>query len=88
MFGLVAFDSSTIDQLHVAPVHQGVGIGSRLLAKAREGAGATLELVTHQGNDGARSFYERHGFRAIRFAASAAPESACVVRYRWSRGGA
>ena len=86
--GLIAFDAAKIDQLHVAPAYQGLGIGSLLLAKAREDAGATLELVTHQGNDRARSFYERHGFRAIRFAVSAEPEAACVVRYQWSRDGA
>ena len=73
-----------LDQLYVAPGHTGRGIGSRLvdLAKARQPAG--LQLWTFQVNDGARRFYERHGFRAVEQTDGAGNEERQPdVRYAW-----
>ncbi|RYB94939.1 N-acetyltransferase [Nocardioides oleivorans] len=50
-------------KLYVHPAHQGLGIGSRLLAEIEalvEGDELWLEVV--DGNDRAVGFYEAHGF--------------------------
>ncbi|MGH9363111.1 MAG: GNAT family N-acetyltransferase [Thermoanaerobaculia bacterium] len=56
--------------LDVAPGRQRGGIGGRLLAAAEEwlwGAGAAaIALETPAGEGGARAFYERHGYSAVR----------------------
>ena len=41
------------------------GIGSRLLALAKELSRGKLQLHTFEINLGARAFYEKHGFRVI-----------------------
>jgi len=51
-------------------------------AQARRPAG--LELWTFQVNDGARRFYERHGFRAVEVTDGAGNEERQPdVRYAW-----
>jgi ribosomal protein S18 acetylase RimI-like enzyme len=64
-------DTATIvvDQLFVAPGHEGRGIGHRLLAFAEgyaiaERAGA-LRVVAERDNWRAQSFYRRSGFVAV-----------------------
>jgi hypothetical protein len=42
-----------------------------------------LRLFTFQRNVPARSFYEKYGFRAVRFGVSPAPENEPDVEYRW-----
>ncbi|MGH6915841.1 MAG: GNAT family N-acetyltransferase [Geminicoccales bacterium] len=65
VIGVVALGQETVEQLYVAPGHTGAGIGGRLLELAKERRPAGLHLYTFQVNDGARRFYERHGFRVI-----------------------
>jgi GNAT superfamily N-acetyltransferase len=73
-----------LDQLYVAPGHTGRGIGSRLLWLAKEREPAGLQLWTFQVNDGARRFYERHGFRAVEMTdGSGNEERQPDVRYAW-----
>jgi GNAT superfamily N-acetyltransferase len=73
-----------LDQLYVAPGHTGRGIGSRLLGLAKEREPAGLQLWTFQVNDGARRFYERHGFRAVEMTdGSGNEERQPDVRYAW-----
>lgn len=74
-----------IGQLHVAPAHQGQGVGSALLEKARSLFPEGLRLFTHQRNEKARRFYEARGFEAIRFGTSPPPENEPDVRYEWRR---
>jgi len=53
-------------KLYVHPDHQGLGIGSRLLAEIEalvEGDELWLEVV--DGNDEAVGFYEAHGFAEV-----------------------
>ena len=53
-------------KLYVHPEHQGLGIGSRLLAEIEalvEGDELWLEVV--DGNDRAVGFYEAHGFAEV-----------------------
>ena len=64
LIGFVAFRDGWIDHLFVAPEHQGVGLGTRLLDQAKA-AQSRLRLWTFQRNDGARNFYESHGFVQI-----------------------
>lgn len=84
--GLLAIAESYVDRLYVATDCQRRGIGTRLLAKARELSPERLTLHTHQKNTQARSFYEGHGFRVVRFGVSPPPESEPDVEYGWDRG--
>jgi GNAT superfamily N-acetyltransferase len=82
--GFIALGDASVEQLYVLPGWTGRGIGSRLvrLAQARRPGG--LELWTFQVNDGARHFYERHGFRAIELTDGAGNEEREPdVRYVW-----
>ncbi|MBL0726273.1 GNAT family N-acetyltransferase [Piscinibacter sp. HJYY11] len=69
--------TSWIDQLYVLPGHVGQGIGSRLLELALASLARPIRLYTFQANAGARRFYERHGFRAIKFTDGSANEERC-----------
>ncbi|HXO21685.1 MAG TPA: N-acetyltransferase [Thermoanaerobaculia bacterium] len=67
--GLASRGRGHIVTLDVPPEGQGKGIGSRLLAAAEErlfnrGARAIL-LETVAGEEGARGFYERHGYVVV-----------------------
>lgn len=57
-----------ITQMAVDPERVGQGIGTRLLLHGLRALPRPVQLYTFQANTGARRFYERHGFRAIRFA--------------------
>ena len=84
MVGMVAFRSGWIDQLYVLPGHQGEGVGTSLLevAKANE---TELSVWTFQRNEGARRFYERHGFVAVEETdGSGNEEREPDVGYRWT----
>jgi ribosomal protein S18 acetylase RimI-like enzyme len=81
--GLVALKEDFIDQLYVAVEQQRRGVGTALLQKARELSPAGLRLYTFQKNLSARAFYEKHGFQAIRYGVSPAPEREPDVEYHW-----
>ena len=81
--GVLAIGDHAIEQLHVEPQHQGRGVGTALLERAKALSPEGLTLSTHQRNERARAFYERHGFRAVRFGVSAPPESEPDVTYAW-----
>ena len=55
-----------LDELYVAPEFRGQGIGSAmiaaLLAKAREEGWELVDINVDECDEGARRFYERHGF--------------------------
>jgi len=57
--------SGWIDQMYLAPAAIGQGIGALLMERAKELLGAPIRIYTFQKNDGARRFYQRHGFREI-----------------------
>src|SRR5215207_5775417 len=54
-----------LHEIFVAPEHQQRGLGSRLMALAKERAPAGLSLHTLQRNAQAAAFYERHGFAVV-----------------------
>jgi GNAT superfamily N-acetyltransferase len=64
--GILVLDGEFVDQLYVEPELTGRGIGSALLAVAKRERPQGLRLWAFQTNTGARRFYERHGFVAVR----------------------
>jgi ribosomal protein S18 acetylase RimI-like enzyme len=83
VIGYLAMKGSHIDRLYVDPTQQGTGCGTRLLNFAKAVSPDGLQLHTHQRNHRARAFYEKHGFSAVRFGMSPAPECAPDVEYHW-----
>jgi ribosomal protein S18 acetylase RimI-like enzyme len=83
ILGYLALKGSYLDRLYVRPEAQRKGVGLALLQKAWELSPAGLELHTHQENTKARRFYEKYGFKAVRFGISPPPESAPDVEYHW-----
>jgi GNAT superfamily N-acetyltransferase len=73
-----------VEQLYVDPEHTGAGIGSRLIELAKDRSPAGLQLWTFQANEGARRFYERHGFTVVELTDGAGNEEHQPdVRYAW-----
>ena len=81
--GLLARKGDFIDQLFVHPDLQRRGMGTALLRKAAELSPDGLRLFTFQRNERARRFYEKHGFRVVKFGTSRPPENEPDVEYRW-----
>ena len=81
--GFLAVDGSYVDRLYVHPRCQRRGVGSLLLQKALELSPDGVELHTHQKNETACAFYEKHGFRPVRYGTSPPPESEPDVEYHW-----
>jgi len=82
---LLLLEPGWIDQLYVRPDVLGQGIGSELVAKAKELMPDGLELWTFQSNPRAHKFYERHGFTAVeRTDGSGNEEREPDVRYVWT----
>jgi GNAT superfamily N-acetyltransferase len=81
--GFLAMKGSYIDRMYVDPSEWRKGCGTRLIEAAKNLSHEGLELCTHQANQAARTFYEKHGFTAVRFGISPAPESAPDVEYHW-----
>ena len=82
--GFLSLGEAVVEQLYVAPGWTGHGIGGRLMGLAKQRRPSGLELYTFQVNDGARRFYERHGFSAVWFGdGSENEERQPDVRYAW-----
>jgi GNAT superfamily N-acetyltransferase len=79
----LAMKGASIDRLYVDPIEWRKGWGTQLVNIAKHVSPIGLELHTHQENFPARVFYERHGFRAVKFGLSPPPESAPDVEYHW-----
>jgi GNAT superfamily N-acetyltransferase len=79
----LAIRGSDVDRMYVDPSHWREGWGTRFIALAKRLSPTGLELHTHQENSMARSFYEKHGFRPVRFGVSPPPECAPDVEYHW-----
>lgn len=84
--GYVTVDGTELNDLYIRPTMQGKGVGSALLAKAKELSPGELLLWTFQRNEKARRFYERRAFTAIEFTdGSGNEEREPDVRYQWFR---
>jgi GNAT superfamily N-acetyltransferase len=63
--GFGALTGAMLEHLYVHPDHQGRGIGTLLLDQAKRQRPKGFRLWLFQQNEGARRFYERHGFRLV-----------------------
>ena len=82
--GYMALAGGMLDHLYVAPGHQGRGIGSLLLDKAKALRPAGLRLYAFQRNSRARAFYEARGFVAVAFSDGADnEENEPDILYQW-----
>lgn len=68
---------SWITQMSVTPTLVAHGIGRCLLEHAIATLPLPIRLYTFQPNSGARRFYERHGFRPLRFGDGRDNEERC-----------
>ena len=62
LVGVALVREGFLTQLYVAPGHQGGGVGSALLARARASTGQPMQLWVFARNSAARRFYARRGF--------------------------
>ena len=67
ILGFLALDEDYLNQLYLRPGHYRQGIGSRLLAVAKQESSGRLRLHTFQRNARAEAFYKAHGFRIVDF---------------------
>lgn len=67
LVGFVAASAESIAQLYVRVGWQRRGIGTRLLAWAKEQSTGSLWLYTFARNQGARAFYARQGFAEVAY---------------------
>lgn len=82
--GFLSVAGDHLDHLYVRPGYHRVGIGNRLLAKAKEHSPHRLQLFTFQRNGRARAFYEARGFVAVDFNdGSRNEEGEPDVLYEW-----
>jgi len=79
----MAISGEFIDQLFFDPEYQRRGFGLALLEHARRLSPNHLWLYTLQINTGGRVFYEKNGFKAVKFGISPAPESEPDIEYHW-----
>jgi len=62
ILGFLAIDREMLEKLYVEPDVQNRGVGTALLTKAKALRPEGFVLWVFQKNEGARRFYERHGF--------------------------
>ncbi|WP_326632756.1 MULTISPECIES: GNAT family N-acetyltransferase [unclassified Streptomyces] len=88
VLGFASVDGTELEHLYLRPDVRRRGIGSLLLATAREISPEELTLHVFQRNTVARAFYERHGFTAVDFNdGSRNEEKEPDVLYRWTARG-
>jgi ribosomal protein S18 acetylase RimI-like enzyme len=63
--GFAGVGRSELTHLYVDPPAQNRGVGTALLDHVKSLRPDRLELWVFQANEGARRFYERHGFRLV-----------------------
>ena len=81
---LMALSDTMVEQLYVAPDHIGHGVGTRLLALAKDRRPGGLDLYCFQVNHRARTFYEHRGFRVVATGdGSGNEEHQPDLRYAW-----
>ncbi len=87
--GFLAREGEEIHHLYCHPEFLRCGLGTRLIASAKEADVDSLTLWCFQANWPARRFYEAQGFHAIAFTDGRGNEEKTPdVRFRWQRPGA
>ena len=83
--GFASVRSGVLDHLYVAPDLQGQGLGTLLLAAAKEESPRGLRLHVFRRNLSARRFYERRGFKLDKLRdGSANEEGEPDAVYKWT----
>jgi len=72
ILGFAGLSGNELSHLYTDPPAQNRGVGTALLEHAKRLRPDGLELWVFQRNDGARRFYERHGFELVRLTDGAA----------------
>lgn len=83
---IIAFaviEEGVLRHIYVTPDAQRRGIGTALLEETMRAQPSGFTLWTHQGNERARSFYEKHGLHAIAFTDGENEERMPDVQYEW-----
>jgi GNAT superfamily N-acetyltransferase len=84
VLGFAALTADRLEHIYVDPEAHNRGIGSTLLARAKERRPQGFDLWTFQRNAGARRFYDRHGLREVeRTDGSGNEEREPDMRYEW-----
>lgn len=81
--GYFALYDHDLDDLYVRPGHQGRGVGSALLDKAKVLSPQRLTLSTFVQNIRAQTFYVTHGFREIGRTNGRNEERLPDIQYEW-----
>ena len=82
--GVLALQGEDLDQLYLLPGWYRRGIGSLMLAKAKELSPTRLTLFTFQRNARARAFYEAHGFHIVEMGdGTGNEEGEPAILYEW-----
>lgn len=85
--GFAALTSDQLGQFYVHPDAQGRGVGSALLAKAKERRPDGFTFWVFQENERARRFYEARGCRVVELTdGSGNEEQTPDARYEWRPG--
>ena len=86
--GFIGLRDDELAHINVAVDAQNRGIGTALLDHAKGLRPERLELWVFQKNEGARRFYERHGFRLVRLTEGAGNmEKEPDALYEWRPSG-
>jgi ribosomal protein S18 acetylase RimI-like enzyme len=72
-----------LGHLYLSGEHTGHGLGSRLLAVAKQRFPEGIQLYAFQSNTQALRFYERHGFVPVAWSEDDNEEGAPDVRLEW-----
>jgi ribosomal protein S18 acetylase RimI-like enzyme len=84
VIGFLGLYGDIVSHLWVHPDQQNRGVGTALLALAKERRPSGLRLQVFQQNVGARRLYERHGFTLVRLAdGSGNQEGEPEAFYEW-----
>jgi putative acetyltransferase len=82
--GFAGLDPGKLEHLYVDPEAQNRGVGAELLLEAKRLRPEGLQLWAFQKNEGARRFYERHGFHVVKLTDGADNmEQEPDVLYEW-----
>ena len=85
VLGFSGVKDGELTHLYVDPEAQNRGVGSRLMEHAKAESRGGLYLWVFQKNEGARRFYERHGFRLAELTdGSGNMEREPDARYEWT----
>lgn len=82
--GFVAYKDEALDQIYLDPSAQGQGLGTALLEIAKQASPGHLLCYTFQNNLPAQKFYEKHGFKVVKFGTEN-EENLPDILYEWRK---